>query len=152
MGERRVLIASARGASHERHGTPNQDAAAWEPVGDDGGCLVVAVADGHGNERAVRSHLGSRMAVDAAISEGTAFMRGHPAPDDLAALEAAAADLLVPRVMAAWNERVTADVAANPLSSGESAFVRAWRTRRRGRRGLRRDVGGSTRVARGRSC
>lgn len=63
----RIATATAPGSSHLRDDTPNQDAVAYRliEVGD-GEVVVVAVADGAGS--ASRSHEGSRIAVDTAVS------------------------------------------------------------------------------------
>ncbi|HEX2204420.1 MAG TPA: protein phosphatase 2C domain-containing protein, partial [Longimicrobium sp.] len=58
-----VLAASVRGTSHERSGTPCQDAHGW--VVTPGGALAAAVSDGAGSSP--RSDEGARWAVDAAL-------------------------------------------------------------------------------------
>jgi len=67
-----VLVATARGATHEIGNLPLQDAAGFigEP-GRSGSAVVLAVADGHGNERHFRSARGSALAVDIAKAVGT---------------------------------------------------------------------------------
>ncbi len=59
--------ASSTGGSHRATGAPNQDAVATFET-DDGVC--VAVADGHGGARYVRSAIGSELAVDVARRGG----------------------------------------------------------------------------------
>lgn len=63
-----VVAASARGSSHQRAGTPNQDAVAHVEVPGRVPGLVAAVADGHGGDRYVRSDCGARIAVHTACS------------------------------------------------------------------------------------
>ena len=60
----RVTSASRRGSSHGDD-VPNQDAVRCASVADSGGhpTLVVAVSDGHGGKRYVRSDIGSQYAV-----------------------------------------------------------------------------------------
>ena len=72
--------ATVRGASHERTGQPNQDAwRSWSSP--DGLQVVAAVADGHGSPRSFRSHIGARLAVAAAICEGSSFLEAHQDDD-----------------------------------------------------------------------
>jgi hypothetical protein len=60
-----ALGASARGSVHKRVDRPNEDAVGW--IADPSGhWAVVAAADGHGHELAVRADVGSRLAVEAA--------------------------------------------------------------------------------------
>jgi hypothetical protein len=58
-----VIGASVQGAAHLRNSQPNQDALRWWPRAGGGPPLVLAVADGHGGRRYVRSHIGARYAV-----------------------------------------------------------------------------------------
>lgn len=64
-------FASSRvGASHVRAGKSCQDAYAIRSGSVAGqACVIVAVADGHGDERHDRSHLGAGLAVQAAVDE-----------------------------------------------------------------------------------
>ncbi|MFW6116825.1 MAG: PP2C family serine/threonine-protein phosphatase [bacterium] len=60
---------SVRGASHSRSGRPNQDAIQWTAApGTDELPLVLAVSDGHGALECFRSHVGSRLAAEAATT------------------------------------------------------------------------------------
>ncbi|MDQ3699739.1 MAG: protein phosphatase 2C domain-containing protein, partial [Chloroflexota bacterium] len=70
----RVVGTSVRGASHRRHGLPNQDALRWWPESGLGPPLVLAVADGHGSAKCFRSDVGSRLAVAAAVEVGAALL------------------------------------------------------------------------------
>ncbi len=63
-----VIADTVRGAAHGRTGLPNQDALKLVPEGGSGGSVVVAVSDGHGSSECFRSDIGSKFAVDAAIS------------------------------------------------------------------------------------
>jgi serine/threonine protein phosphatase PrpC len=61
---------SRTGASHRRAGRPCQDAhALWIASGAGAGGIALAVADGHGDDRHDLSHLGSALAVRAAVEE-----------------------------------------------------------------------------------
>ncbi|WP_028050071.1 PP2C family serine/threonine-protein phosphatase [Cellulomonas sp. URHD0024] len=107
-----VVGASVRGAAHERDGRPNQDAFAALPLPDGG--VAVAVADGHGGKRYVRSAAGSRIAVEVASRLAVqVFARRHSHRElDLRALAAAIVD--------EWRTRVLRDLDENPFEPGES--------------------------------
>ncbi len=61
---------SRMGASHRRAGKPCQDAyALWTGSGAGANDIVLAVADGHGDDRHDLSHVGSTLAVRAAVEE-----------------------------------------------------------------------------------
>ena len=73
-----ALACSRRGASHRRAGKPCQDAyALWTGSGAGAPCLAIAVADGHGDDRHDLSHLGSTLAVRAAVEELSALHTGY---------------------------------------------------------------------------
>jgi hypothetical protein len=118
----RLLVATARGASHEVAGTPNQDAArsaALDALGP--GALISAIADGHGNRRHFRSDRGSHFAVDSAC-ECVAAMTDRLGPitraDQLTSL---AKTVIIPDIVERWRTTVAADVVDRPLASDEEA-------------------------------
>jgi hypothetical protein len=111
---------SARGSSHERSGTVNQDAVAIAPHPSG---VVVAVADGHGSSSHIRSDVGSQLAVTVACEIGsrllgTGLLRraAHEIVEQLSIAVAA-------EVVELWRERVAADVAAKPWSAAELAIA-----------------------------
>ena len=125
-----VLTASERGAAHVAVKTPNQDSVAVERAGASG--VVVAVADGHGHSRHLRSAKGSRLAVSIGCRAGqeladklAADGMDSPAiaPADTQAradlIADLATDFLVPTVVARWREAVLADVEANPFTDAD---------------------------------
>src|SRR4051812_37341449 len=88
----RVTGSSVRGAYHERRNLPNQDAVRWQPLDGEGLPLVLAVSDGHGSTKHLRSEVGARLAVEVAtdilwsivsgehsISEQSSFSRARAA-------------------------------------------------------------------------
>lgn len=105
--------ASERGSSHALNDLPNQDAAATFET-DDG--VAVAVADGHGGRRYVRSATGSAIAVEVARQLGAELLRGE---SDLAA----AATALPARIVAEWRRRVDADLATHPIDPADAALI-----------------------------
>jgi hypothetical protein len=95
---------------HERSGAPNQDAVATGLV--DGGGLVIALADGHGASRHVRSDRGAAIAVEFAIEQArSAVFARHSAEHPLVA----ATD----RILAGWRARVLDDYQARPFTEQE---------------------------------
>ena len=99
---------SVRGAAHRAEGRPNQDAIAVASLLSP----VVAVADGHGSPRYVRSDVGSAIAVAVALETLPEFL-GTALDDE--PLRARVADRIVGR----WEERVRAHLAEHPLLSPE---------------------------------
>jgi Serine/threonine protein phosphatase len=119
-----VIGESARGSSHVRKGTVNQDAYDWRPEDGSDLPLVLAVADGHGSSRYVRSDRGAQFAVQTATSVIREWLQGTD-PHDLAQTKATAADRLPAAIERLWKDRVEAHLKANPLSEQEIALVPA---------------------------
>lgn len=57
--------ASVTGSRHQRHKLPNQDACVAQPETDYAPEFLIAVADGHGSAPHFRSHVGSKLALQA---------------------------------------------------------------------------------------
>lgn len=98
-----ALSASVRGATHVRGGLPNQDAVQVETLP-----AIVAVADGHGSDKCFRSHVGSQLAVQIAVSVLREFAASQAALADAAKLPA--------EITRRWRTAVADDLATNPLS------------------------------------
>lgn len=95
--------ATARGASHLRSGTPNQDAIGWiAPTAGLSRCAMV-LSDGHGGKGHDLSHVGSRLAVECALAE-LAPLLAEGADADSALADAAAG--LAGRIHARWMQRI----------------------------------------------
>lgn len=112
----RVLGASVRGASHVRKGKPNEDA--WGMWRSDNGAVVMgAVADGHGSEKSVRSHIGAQLAVEAArqVVAGEGPRWREATIDETRALSRKIPTSLV----AKWQCLVAEDLLRNPLRPHE---------------------------------
>ena len=105
--------ASARGSSHRASDAPNQDAVASFET-DDG--VAVAVADGHGGERYVRSATGSSIAVDVARQMSAELLRSN---GDLAR----ASREMPTRLVAEWRRRVDAHLTQHPLEPADAERV-----------------------------
>lgn len=111
-----VASASQRGSVHQRNGAPNQDAHRADSSASDG---VAIVADGHGNQRYLRSETGARLAVETAaqilpgcLGKITAEL-ASPSGLDLDGLEEALAQVVVTQ----WRSAVADHLGAHPLES-----------------------------------
>lgn len=118
-----ATAASVLGASHVRNGRPNQDAVRAEALRGTVSGLAVAVSDGHGGDRYVRSDIGSRLAVEVACDAGqaaSASLGGSPA---VVEVERHLAGPTASAIVAGWRERVTAHLASNPWTVEERERV-----------------------------
>jgi hypothetical protein len=104
---------TVQGDHHILAGKVNQDAATTRTLND--GSVLIAVADGHGGERYVRSDRGSRFAVEVFMSlAGELVTHGRRQP--LPALKNLAEMTLPRHLDVRWRERVRADLIMDPLS------------------------------------
>ena len=113
--------ASVRGANHIRTRKPNQDAIAWHPAKRAGAPAVIAIADGHGAARYVRSHRGAKIAVQIAKEILSDFADTHEQTDDLAGIARLAAEQLPRTLVRSWQDQVRSELAVRPLSAAEEA-------------------------------
>jgi pSer/pThr/pTyr-binding forkhead associated (FHA) protein/serine/threonine protein phosphatase PrpC len=109
-----VTGGSARGATHEREGTDNQDAYTWRPVqpglvGSE--AFTVAVADGHGSAKSPRSQVGARLAVDIATELLQARLPRIPPGEGITPPLRELLSELTER----WADAVREDIRRNPL-------------------------------------
>jgi hypothetical protein len=114
----RVIVGTARGATHDVRGMPNQDSAETQAVAPAGG-TVVAVADGHGHGRHFRSATGSRLAVATAcaVVDGlTAEIGEQPWSAEVAT---ALRDQLPQAIVARWRDAVAEHLVAHPYTPAE---------------------------------
>ena len=113
----RVLAGSALGSNHVASGLPNQDAIGWR-ASEDGGAAVLAVADGHGGARYVRSAEGAALAVEIALAIGSPFLDRHrdATPENF---EQALRSEMAPAVVDKWQSDVRARSEHDPVE-GES--------------------------------
>jgi hypothetical protein len=112
-----IHAGSARGASHERSGSPNQDYGKAVRIGDGSGA-VLSVADGHGDSLYARSDRGSHFAVDAAIDILEDWIESAFGTEDSIRVSAAN---LPQRILDAWRQAVANDLASHPPSRDEVA-------------------------------
>jgi hypothetical protein len=122
MARWHILGASVRGAAHRRRGLPNQDAIGWwvtpagESEGPSGTAFALAIADGHGSAKCVRSATGARFAVEAALDLARHWL--CRLEDGLTSL-----DSLAQGIVERWQARVAADLEAAALTPGELELV-----------------------------
>lgn len=107
-----LIGASRRGASHQRKGTANQDAwGRWESAC---GARLIAVADGHGSPRAMRSHLGARQAIHTVREVVSQWLE-----DGGVEGEGGALSRLPATILGSWRKKIAADLLVNPLQAHE---------------------------------
>lgn len=115
----RVAGTSVCGVSHTRDGLPNQDALAlWQPAAQERGCIVAAVADGHGGSRHFRSATGSRFAVDAAVNMMRRFAAEWQAADRDKQTQIATSTL-PEAIVADWSKHVREHLESTPITQTE---------------------------------
>jgi Protein phosphatase 2C len=112
-----ACASSARGASHQRSGAPNQDCGRTVLLGTRCGAIL-AVADGHGDPVCARSDRGSRFAVDSAIEALTDWIKSASGSE--ASLRSSAAGL-PQRILDDWHAMVASDLEENPPTEREIA-------------------------------
>lgn len=112
-----------RGAIHARSHRPNQDAIDWHMPASAADCLVLAVADGHGSPRYIRSHRGAKLAVTLGVQMLRRFGEKHAGPKKLAAIADHAAEQIPRSYVRQWQEAVQADLDQRPFSAQEQE---AW--------------------------
>lgn len=110
-----VSGASVRGAAHVRQSLPNQDAIAWRSAADADGPIVIALADGHGSPRCLRSHRGAKFAVRLALDLLEQFAAQHADESNLSAVKSAAEDRLLRGIVRSWQDLVQDDLASKPF-------------------------------------
>lgn len=113
----RTLAASVPGAAHQRHGLPSQDAARVARCHSQALPLILALADGHGSRRCMRSRRGARVAVAVAH-----LIRGHLADrTSLSRIKRWAEEQLPLELVRHWQGRVERLVARQPFAEDELA-------------------------------
>lgn len=115
----KVVAASVRGASHHRSGAPNQDAVRFWTNEQDREQVVLAVSDGHGSGRHFRSHIGADLAVRTAVCVlQPQVQQGKDSPDRFR-IQDLAGEVFQRRLVASWQQAVTAHFKENPFSDEE---------------------------------
>lgn len=118
-----VMGASVRGATHIRTKLPNQDAIAWYAPAHREDCLILAISDGHGAPRYVRSHKGAKLAVKLAVEILQEFAADENAAEELSTLPDHADGRLPRTLVRSWQSAVRHDIAAHPFTAAEKLLV-----------------------------
>lgn len=120
-GAWRIIGKTVKGASHVRNETDNQDAIIW--ASGEGGRppLVLAVADGHGSARHVRSKEGARLAVEETTAALFDWLSKLDEQAPLPEAARVAAEKLPSVLENRWKQAVDRHLAENPLSVEDAA-------------------------------
>jgi hypothetical protein len=119
----RIVGATVQGATHIHKNLPNQDAIDWEPKEGSSSPLVLAVSDGHGSKRYIRSADGSRLAVEAVLIELRKFHEAHVAGGNISRIKRAAEERLPTALKDAWKLAVEKHIEARPFTEDEYASL-----------------------------
>lgn len=111
-----VLSGSVTGANHVKVAQPNQDSLAAHPETGPGQTVVLAVADGHGSERYVRSDTGASIATRVLLALGLEYSN-MAETEALTSLKALAEEALPRQLGRHWREQVVAHLESNPLGN-----------------------------------
>ena len=109
---------SYTGGSHERSGKPLQDSSYEFRCRD---YAIVSVADGHGSDRYVRSHLGSKLAAEISIKVIKEYYRA--AFGELVDNPDETLNSIIRTIIARWNSAVTDHFQKNPLDDIERELI-----------------------------
>jgi serine/threonine protein phosphatase PrpC len=120
----KVFAASVRGATHVRKQLPNQDAFLFDGGNDSSPLLVVAVSDGHGSERCVRSDVGARLAVETALTECRSCLDGliGASPTEI---KDTVERRFLGHLVRIWRKRIAEHLSENPFNDGELSRIAA---------------------------
>ena len=113
-----VVAESVIGASHIESGLPNQDGVRMSKILGGGG-LIVAVADGHGSAKYVRSHVGAQIATAVAVEQMEQLL--SLPPKRLMGFHPAELEELVSKhIVRSWTKRIAEHAATEPFTAEES--------------------------------
>ena len=107
-----------QGASHIRVGKPNQDAVESSQKTNGVLPIILAVSDGHGSSKCFRSEIGSKLAVDCAISVSEEFLQ-NAAQLNLSRIRDSAQRLLTVDILQKWARAVEDHLTTHPFTDGE---------------------------------
>lgn len=124
----RCMVASVRGAAHERSGSPNQDHVAWKSLPVSGEPMLLCLSDGHGSARYFRSDIGSALAVEVGLATLQKFLEeaenlGSEARR-LTLIEKAVEEKLSQDIVKTWREAVRKHYDAHGFTEEELGRVR----------------------------
>jgi hypothetical protein len=116
-----VTGVSVRGATHIRRAKPNQDALQLSHPETPGTPAILAIADGHGSARYVRSQNGAKFAVRVVVELLQEFAVDNLALENLSALKEIAESHLPARIVHSWRAQVLEHLRRKPFTSEETA-------------------------------
>lgn len=125
-----VFRQTTRGPRHAQRGQDNQDAAASYQPQPPTLPIALAVADGHGSARYIRSGQGSKFAAELAI-EHLAELEKSSRAATLSDIKRAATEQLPRKLHLSWRTHVLEHLAENPLNENDHAHLRASGARER---------------------
>lgn len=119
-----IKTATVPGASHERAGTPNQDAVDHCPWSGAESAVALAVSDGHGSPHCFRSDVGARTAVDVAVRLLSVFLEswGQRPLDEI---DREAQTHLIENLTRHWALDVERHRQKHPFSNEEEQLLRS---------------------------
>ena len=105
-----AFVCSRRGFQHQLGNLPCQDACGvWTGTVAASGCVVVAVADGHGDARHDLSHLGAWFAVRAAVDEFLSLKLSLESSESRASLVSTFKNIFPRALVRRWRDLVAMD-------------------------------------------
>lgn len=109
-----VIGSSVRGAYHIDIGAPNEDAFLSYQSSEDFQPVIIAVADGVGDDKCYRSATGSKLAVKAAIESSKDFFQrsNQQSSDEIRGL-------LITDIIDKWTVLIQEDIKINPFNEEE---------------------------------
>jgi serine/threonine protein phosphatase PrpC len=115
-----VVGGTATGQRHLRAGTPNQDSSKWTRTTSRAGeVTILAVADGHGHTRYVRSGTGSELAVETACQVAEEAVREGLLDGPSRRLEGRVGGDVGTAIVERWRQACLDHLAAHPFTREE---------------------------------
>ena len=114
-----IAGASVMGASHLKLKMPNQDAISWWPESGGDPPLIMAISDGHGSPKSIRSQIGSRLAVENTLNVLKDFADDNRSENDLISIQALAKKEIPGRIENLWKQSVKEHMQEIPFSMQE---------------------------------
>ncbi|NLJ39971.1 MAG: protein phosphatase 2C domain-containing protein [Candidatus Atribacteria bacterium] len=114
-----IIGTTVLGASHKRHGFPNQDFLFYYKKG----IFFLSISDGHGSRKYFRSHIGSRLAVFAAEEVIKEFTEKMDNTTNLSSIKEYAELRLPQSIIREWEKNVRNDLKSNPFQERELTFL-----------------------------
>lgn len=114
---------SVIGFSHQHQSKPNQDAYHLVLGPNSGFPIILTIADGHGSDRAFRSHLGSRFAVEVSAELLKNCLDKPLEEISYALIYELTRQQLPMRLVQEWQDKVKQHLKQNPFTEEERKFL-----------------------------